>query len=92
MNILKRLRRRMMLTCEDVNDFLAAYVDDDIPDHVRRRYEAHIARCAVCSAYLDQYRTTMNLTRDSGPTKEPPPEELVEMTLSFLDEHLGDRD
>lgn len=91
MNILKRLRRRMMLTCEDVNEFLAAYVDDDIPDHLRRRYEAHISRCKVCSAYLSQYRTAMTLTRETGSINEPPPEELVEMTLSFLDEHLGDR-
>lgn len=90
-NIIKRFRQRLMLTCEDVNDFLAAYVDDDIPDNLRRRYEAHILRCEVCSAYLSQYRTTMQLAREAGTNGTEPPEELVEMTMAFLDEHLGER-
>lgn len=77
----------MMLTCEDVNVFLAAYVDDDIPDNLRRRYEAHIARCEVCSAYLSQYRSTMKLTREADSVDVDLPDELVEMTLSFLNEH-----
>lgn len=77
----------MMLTCEDVNDFLAAYVDDDIPDSIRRRYEAHVARCQVCSAYLTQYRSTMRLTREADSIDAEPPKELVEMTLAFLNEH-----
>lgn len=77
----------MMLTCEDVNEFLAAYVDDDIPDSIRRRYEAHVARCQVCSAYLSQYRSTMRLTREADSIDAEPPEELVEMTLAFLNEH-----
>lgn len=89
MNVFKRFRQRMMLTCEDVNDFLAAYVDEDIPDNLRRRYEAHVARCKVCSAYLSQYRSTMRLAReaDSIDIDADPPEELVEMTLSFLNKH-----
>jgi anti-sigma factor RsiW len=77
----------MMLTCEDVNNFLVAYLDDDIPDNLRRRYEAHVARCEVCSAYLSQYRSTMRLTRESDTVAVDLPEELVEMTLSFLNEH-----
>ncbi len=81
-----------MLTCEDVNDFLAAYVDDDIPDNLRRRYETHVARCDVCSAYLDQYRSTIRLTRESVSIDSDPPDALVEMTLAFLNEQLdGDR-
>lgn len=89
MNIIKRIRQRMMLTCEDVNDFLAAYVDDDIPAQLRRRYEAHVARCDVCSAYLSQYRTTMHLAHEAGSNGAAVPEELVDMTLAFLDQNVG---
>lgn len=78
----------MMLTCEDVNDFLAAYVDDDLPDYIRSRYEVHVARCVICSAYLAQYRTTIRLTRESDSLAADPPDELVEMTLAFLSRHL----
>lgn len=88
MSILKQLRRRMMLTCEDVNDFLAAYLDDDIPDNLRRRYEAHIACCEVCSAYLEQYRTTISLARSHGAADGDAPDALVEMTLAFLNQQL----
>lgn len=89
MNIIKRYRQRVMLTCEDVNDFLAAYVNDDIPDNLRRRYETHVARCEVCSAYLNQYRATIRLAREAGSIASEPPDELVEMTLAFLDRHLS---
>jgi anti-sigma factor RsiW len=76
----------MMLTCEDVNVFLAAYIDDDIPDKLRRRYEAHVAGCEACNAYLNQYRSTMELTREFDSIDCEPPDALVEMMLAFLDE------
>ncbi len=87
MSILKRIRRRMMLTCKDVNEFLAAYLDGDVPEDLRRRFEKHVERCRVCRTYLTQYRTTIELTRDSASLDPEPPEALVEMTLEFLREH-----
>ena len=92
MSILKRIRRRMMLTCEDVNDFLAAYLDGDIPEDLRRRFDMHVARCSVCGAYLNQYRNTIELTRDSAFLDPEPPEALVEMTLEFLRNHWDEED
>lgn len=77
----------MMLTCEAVNEFLAAYLDDSIPQHLRHRFEEHIDRCRVCRAYLDQYVDTIELTRDLTSLDPVPPEALVELTLQFLQEH-----
>lgn len=77
----------MMLTCEDVNRFLAAYLEDDVPPALRRRYEKHVERCSVCGAYLRQYRDTIDLTRQSAEIDPEPPEALVELTLAFLREH-----
>lgn len=92
MKILTRFRRRMMLTCEDVNEFLAAYLDDAVPHALRQRYERHIARCRVCSTYLSQYRDTIRLARETASIDSEPPEALIEMTLAFLQEQLdGDR-
>lgn len=92
MSILKRMRRRMMLTCEDVNEFLVAYLDESLSERLRHRFERHVARCEVCRGYLDQYRHTIELTRDSASIYPDPPEALVEMTLAFLREHAGEFD
>jgi len=89
MNIIKKIRRRVMLTCEDVNEFLAAYVDDDIPDELRTRDEDHLARCESCKVYLSQYRTTMEVVRNAESDETNPPDELVDMTLDFLDRQTG---
>lgn len=77
----------MMLTCEDVNQFLAAYLEGDVPPALRRRYEKHVERCSVCSTYLRQYRQTVDLTHESAVLDPEPPEELVDLTMAFLRKH-----
>lgn len=72
----------MARTCEEVNDFIASYLEGALGDKTRRQFEAHIRACSTCSQYLDQYRTTMDLVHDAG--RIDPPPELVEMTLAFL--------
>ncbi|ARA92918.1 hypothetical protein AWN76_006910 [Rhodothermaceae bacterium RA] len=83
------LRRlfRPPLSCEDVNRFIVAYLDDALPDRLRTRFEAHLAHCANCSAYLAQYRQTIALVREAEQLP-PPPAELADLTLAFLHRHL----
>lgn len=83
---IQRLMRRYMLTCRDVNEFLAAYLDDRLPDDLQDRFEKHIGRCSHCLTYLEQYRTTTLLVREAGELPEDPPEALIESTLTFLRE------
>ena len=89
-SILQRTRRFFMLTCEDVNAFLVGYLEGALDPRTHARFERHVARCAQCGSYLDQYRTTIALARAEG-TAEPqaPPDELAEWTLAFLREHYG---
>lgn len=85
-------RRRVVYTCQDVNDFLTAYSEGELEEGERRRFERHVARCASCGTYLDQYRRTLELVKGAGGEAEHPPEELVRYTLAFLREHLGEGD
>lgn len=81
-----------MLTCEDVNGFLADYIDGTLPESLQERYEAHLAGCKTCSTYLSQYRKTINLSKSAGRGDPELPQELVERTLDFLHAHLDDAD
>jgi len=77
-----------MLTCEDVNSFLVEYFDGTLDERTRRRFERHVASCAQCRAFLDQYKTTIELVREERLDQEAP-HALVEHTLSFLREELN---
>ncbi len=87
MNFLTRLRRRFMLTCEDVNEFLVDYFDGRLDESMRERFERHIDSCESCQAFIDQYEKTMAFLREDR-VEEEVPEELVERTLIFLREEL----
>lgn len=71
--------------CEQVNAFLADYVEGVIDPVTRERFEAHLRACPNCDVYLEQYRTTVDLVRVQQPAE--PPEELVERTIAFLRTH-----
>ena len=87
-SILQRTRRFFMLSCRDINAFLASYLEGTLDARTHARFERHIARCAQCGSYLDQYRKTIELAKTNGTAKlEAPPEELAEWTLVFLRKH-----
>lgn len=88
MKMLTRMRHLVMLTCKDVNLFLVDYLEGTLDPRLQQRFEKHLARCPKCSAYLDQYRRTIELTKEESEGELDPPEELVELTLSFLRKHL----
>ena len=78
--------RRELLTCKDVESFLVTYLDDDLDEATRQRFEGHLRRCRVCTGLLDQYRATVEaLRRQPAP---PVPPALAEQTLAFLREEM----
>jgi anti-sigma factor RsiW len=70
------------LTCREVIDFLADYLEGTLRADQRAPFEAHLAECADCVAYLRSYRETIRLAQEAcrGPDDPVPadvPEELV---------------
>ncbi len=49
------------MTCQELVDFLMAYLDQELAPDVRRVFEDHIGECPPCLAYLDSYRETVRL-------------------------------
>ena len=68
------------LTCREMVDFLSDYVEGVLPPEVRAAFEAHLAVCPDCVAYLGGFRETLRLARDcaaDGPIPADVPEDLV---------------
>ncbi len=72
-----------MLTCREVEDFLYAYVEDELPRVQRVKFDVHIALCRECHDYLARYRETVALARrafedPAAPVPDSVPDDLVE--------------
>lgn len=72
--------RRPGLSCQELVELVTDYVEGTLRRTDRRRFEAHIARCDGCTAYLEQMRETIRLTGRLDVESLPPQarEELLE--------------
>jgi anti-sigma factor RsiW len=61
-----------LITCRELIDFIAAYLDGTLPVPSRREFDRHLAACSSCRAYLDGYRKTIAMGRLAlQPTDQP---------------------
>ena len=75
------------LTCRELVDFLADYLDTTLAPDVRAAFETHIAGCAGCGAYLRSYAETIRLVKracsaPADPVPREVPEDLVRAILA----------
>jgi anti-sigma factor RsiW len=54
-----RIFRRRDLVCRDAVELVTAYLEGQLPARDRVRFEAHLAACPHCTAYVEQMRTTI---------------------------------
>jgi len=74
------------MTCTELVDFLAAWLDGTLPVGTRMRCAAHLAACPQGTAYVQAHRETVRLGRgalraDDAPVPDDVPEELVRAIL-----------
>lgn len=87
----KTLRRRLhsimfkaplMITCEEFEDFILAYLDNELSNRQRFVFEMHLKVCAECRAYLAEYRRAVYLTEDQAKDlSDDVPDDLVAAIL-----------
>ena len=65
--VLRRDRKRfnMEISCREVRQELANYMEDDITAELRLRIERHFLRCDGCSALYDGLRQIIYLVNES---------------------------
>jgi anti-sigma factor RsiW len=49
------------LTCQQLVELVTDYFEDGLAPADRARFEAHVAGCPGCDAYLEQMRTTLEV-------------------------------
>ena len=60
-----------MTRCGDVRDLFSSYVEGELTDDARRRFEEHIDRCSACSENLAAVRLVIEAGQEVA-TLEPP--------------------
>ena len=53
----------LMITCEAFEDFILAYLDDDLPPKQKFVFELHLKICRECQEYLRAYRASIELSK-----------------------------
>jgi anti-sigma factor RsiW len=66
-------------TCREEVAFLDRYLSSDLSERQRAHFESHLAVCRDCVAFLQTYKTTIELTRSflSSQAKAGPSYKLV---------------
>jgi anti-sigma factor RsiW len=76
-----------MITCADLEEFVANYLDRSLPEPKRRDLERHVDDCAACREFLAAYQRTVWVARmalKSSGDRARAPEELVQAILGSL--------
>ena len=76
-----------MLTCRDVNDLLADYVDGALAPEQASALDAHLADCLPCRTYLATYRRARALGIEAARVQIP--DEMKARLRQFLRERLS---
>ncbi len=75
------------MTCRTFIDFLMEYLSGELPASQREEFDAHLAECVECVAYLKTYNETVTLGKAAfeDPDAAVPadvPEDLVKAILA----------
>ena len=76
------------MNCREFTEFLCEYFDGELSAAYRAVFDAHLADCPHCTAYLQNYAATVRLGRaalsDAEPVPEDAPAALVTAVLAAL--------
>lgn len=50
------------MTCHDYKDLLMGYLDDELNDEQRRRFEDHLSGCPECAGELEEFKRLKAIT------------------------------
>jgi anti-sigma factor RsiW len=62
--IARLLSRRRRMTCRRVTELITDYLEGALGPKQRAAFEAHLAQCDGCTAYVEQMRATIGAARE----------------------------
>jgi len=77
----------MILTCEELDQFVVDYLDRKLSSWQRFKFCFHILLCPKCRAFLDGYKKTVEIEKLTAislerPAVEEAPEDLIRAILA----------
>ncbi len=77
----------MMITCQEFEDFVIAYLEGELPRRQTVVFELHLKVCRECRDYLTSYKRTIEVSKRAfqEPGQQIPdevPEDLVRAILA----------
>jgi anti-sigma factor (TIGR02949 family) len=75
------------LTCRDVIDLLADYLEQSLSPEALEGFDRHLDSCPACVAYVNTYRKTRELAGEV--TRVAMPEDMRARLRQFLLDRLG---
>lgn len=80
----------LMITCQQFEDFILAYLEGELPEKQKFVFELHLKLCRECRDYLAAYRRTIEVSKRAFEEPEQPlpddvPEDLVKAILAAKD-------
>jgi anti-sigma factor RsiW len=76
------------LTCAELVELVTDYLEGALPAGERERFEEHLTICEGCVNYVDQMRTTIELTGRLR-VDDLSPEVAAELVGAFRDWHAN---
>ncbi len=65
-------RKPKPLSCQELVELVTDYIEGRLPAADHRRFDAHIADCPHCTAYLDQIRASVAVVGTLSEETLPP--------------------
>ena len=59
------------LACRELVELVTDYLEGALPSRERERFEAHLAECDACDAYVEQIRATIRLAGRAAALEVP---------------------
>lgn len=81
------------ITCKHLVDLVADYMEEALPDEARAEFEQHLAECGYCTAYVQQLKVTVTLTKtlsEEPEIEKPAPKELLDIFRKWKEEQKRD--
>ena len=79
------------LVCREIVELVTEYLGGTLAAPERVRFDAHLATCPPCTAYLAQVRTTLDLAAELGASGAPPDDEAARQLEQIFRSWHGQR-
>ncbi len=82
-----RYQDKAHLACADVENLVDSYVDEDLPDALKAKLQAHVLKCSECRELVDDVVTIVEVARTLS--SQAMPSEVRERLREHLKREVG---